>query len=168
MTAQRRRRLVPWLLVLGTVSCAPGKPPADTAADERAINAVREREITAFSAGAVDSLLAVMDPDAVMMPPNEPIVVGTDAVRTWAQTMASQVTVNARYTGSKININGDWATERYTAVLRFTPKAGGAAAEDVLKGIHIYHRQPDGSWRIVQDVWNADAPPQAPAPPPAK
>ena len=168
MTAQHRRLLVTWLLALGAVSCGPSKPPADPAADEQAINAVREREITAFSAGAVDSLLAVMVPDVVMMPPNEPIVIGTDAVRTWAQTIASQVTVNGRYTDSKISINGDWATERYTMVLRFTPKAGGAAAEDVLKGIHIYHRQPDGSWRIVQDVWNADAPPQAPAPPPAK
>src|SRR5688572_29800158 len=168
MTAQRRRRFVPWLLVLVTVSCGPSKPPADTAADEQAINAVSEREITAFSAGAVDSLLAVMVPDVVMMPPNEPIVVGADAVRTWAQTIASQVTVNGRYTDSKISINGDWAIERYTGVLRFTPKAGGATAEEVLKGIHIYHRQPDGRWLIVQDVWNHDAPPPVPAQPPAK
>ena len=48
MTAQRRRLLVAWLLALGTVSCGPSQPAADPAADEQAINAVREREITAF------------------------------------------------------------------------------------------------------------------------
>jgi hypothetical protein len=68
MTA-RRYRLATWLVVLGAASCSPDKPPADTAADEQAINAVREREIAAFSAGAVDSLLAVLVPDVVIMPP---------------------------------------------------------------------------------------------------
>ena len=167
MTAQRRR-LARWLLVLGTVGCGPSRPPADPAADEQAINAVREREITAFSAGAVDSLLAVMAPDVVIMPPDEPTVIGTDAARKWAQAVVNTATVNGRYTDAKITVNGDWAIERYTGVLRVTPKTGGAATEDVIKGIHIYHRQPDGSWRMVQNVWNHDAPEPAPAQPPAK
>ena len=167
MTAQRYR-LATWLVVLGTASCGPDKPPVDAAADEQAINAVREREITAFSAGAVDSLVAVMAPDVVIMPPDEPMIIGADAARTWAQAVVNQATVNGRYTDAKITVNGDWASERYTGVLRVTPKTGGAATEDVIKGIHIYHRQPDGSWRIVQDVWNHDAPPRVPAQPPAK
>jgi ketosteroid isomerase-like protein len=166
--AAQRRRLATWLVVLGTVSCAPETPPADPVADEQAINAIREREIAAFSAGAVDSLLAVMAPDVVIMPPNEPILIGADAARKWAQSLASQATVNGRYTDAKISVNGDWAIERYTGALRVTPKVGGAAVEEVVKGIHIYHRQPDGSWRIVQDVWNTDAPQPAPAQPPAK
>jgi hypothetical protein len=74
------------------------------------------------------------------------------------QAVVNQATVNGRYTDAKITVNGDWAIERYTGVLRVTPKTGGAATEDVIKGIHIYHRQPDGSWRMVQDVWNHDAP----------
>ena len=167
MTAQCRR-LARWLLFVGAVGCGPSRPPADPAADEQAINAVREREITAFSAGAVDSLLAVMVPDVVIMPPDEPMVIGTDAARKWAQAVVNIATVNGRYTDAKITVNGDWAIERYSGVLRVTPKTGGAATEDRIKGIHIYRRQPDGSWRMVQDVWNHDAPEPAPVQPSAK
>ena len=167
MTAQRYR-LATWLVVLGTASCGPDKPPVDAAADEQAINAVREREITAFSAGAVDSLVAVMAPDVVIMPPDEPMIIGADAARRWAQAVANQGTVSAHYTDAKITVNGDWAIERYTGVLRVAPKTGGAATEDALKGIHIYHRQPDGSWRVVQNVWNHDAPQPTPVQAPAK
>ena len=34
--------------------------------------------------------------------------------------------------------------------------------------IHLLKRQPDGTWKIAQDVWNSDAPAVAPMLPPAK
>ncbi len=43
----------------------------------------------------------------------------------------------------------------------FTPEAGGEAHTGNYKGIHIYRRQPDGSWRIAQDIWNSDEAPPA-------
>jgi hypothetical protein len=49
------------------------------------------------------------------------------------QAVVNQATVNGRYTDAKITVNGDWAIERYTGVLRVTPKTGGAATEDVIK-----------------------------------
>jgi uncharacterized protein (TIGR02246 family) len=143
----------------GAVACSPATPSIDTAADTRAINAVRDREIAAFSAGAVDSHLVVLTGDAVLMPPNEPAVAGTDAIRTWAQNVATQFAVSGQYTDSQIRVMGDWAIERYTGLLTVTPKAGGPAVEERLKGIHVYQRQSDGSWRIAQDIWNTDAPP---------
>lgn len=157
----RHHRLVSALLLgLSALGCAR-TTPVDTADEERAINAVREREIRAFSAGAVDSLLAVLTADAVMMPPNEPMRTGADAIRTWHQNIASQFSVDGRYTDSEVSIAGDWAIERYDGVLRLTPKAGGPPVEEQFKGIHVYRRQPDGSWRIAQDIWNANAPPPA-------
>lgn len=148
------------LLGLSALGCDRANP-VGTATEERAINAVREREIRAFSAGAVDSLLAVLATDAVMMPPNEPMLTGADAIRTWHQNMANQFTVDGRYTDSEVSVLGEWAIERYDGVLRFTPKAGGPTVEQQLKGLHVYRRQPNGSWRIAQDIWNANAPPSA-------
>jgi ketosteroid isomerase-like protein len=26
----------------------------------------------------------------------------------------------------------------------------------MIKGIHVYKRQADGSWQMAQDVWNSD------------
>jgi uncharacterized protein (TIGR02246 family) len=157
---RRHHLLSPLLLGLSVVGCARSAP-VDTATDERAINAVREREISAFSAGAVDSLLAVLTTDAVMMPPDQPMVTGAEAIRTWHQNIANQNSVDGRYTDSEVSVVGDWAIERYDAVLRFTPKAGGPPVEQQLKGLHVYRRQRDGSWRIAQDIWNANAPPSA-------
>lgn len=148
------------------LACAPATSTVDTAADEQAIDAVREREMAAFNAGSTDSLAAVLSADVVAMPPNEPMLSGVDAMRTWAQNISNQFTVNGRYTSSEIDVAGDWAIERFTGELALTPKAGGPAVTEQLKGIHVYQRQTDGTWRITQDVWNYNAPP--PAPPAAK
>ena len=40
-----------------------------------------------------------------------------------------------------------------------TPRAGGEAVTETFKGIHVYRRQADGSWKIAQDAWNMDAAP---------
>lgn len=158
--ARRHRLLRALLLGLLALACAR-TTPVDTATEERAINAVREREIRALSAGAVDSFLAVLTTDAVMMPPNEPMLTGAEAIRTWHQNIANQFSVDGRYIDSEVSLLGDWAIERYDGVMRFSPKAGGPPAEQQLKGLHVYRRQPDGSWRIAQDIWNANALPSA-------
>ena len=35
---------------------------------------------------------------------------------------------------------------------------GQKLAEDVGKGIHVYRRQTDGTWKLQMDVWNSDRP----------
>lgn len=149
--------------LLASSACARARDigAVDTAADEQAIAAVRGREMTAFNAGAADSALAVFSADAVLMPPNEPMRAGADEIRTWLQGMTNQFAVEGRYSDAQVTVTGDVAVERFVAELRVTPKAGGATVEERFKGIHVYRRQADGSWRITHDVWNTDAPPPA-------
>jgi ketosteroid isomerase-like protein len=73
--------------------------------------------------------------------------------------------MEVRYTASSLEFAGDRAIEHYTAVAKVTPKAGGAPMDERIKGIHIYQRQADGSWRITSDVWNSEAPPSPPPTP---
>ena len=152
------------LMVLPIAACAPAEEEAaSTEADVEALNQVREQEATAFIAGDPDGLVAVMTDDCLLMPPGEPLVSGHEAVRSWYAawyaTLSEQFQINARYPDSEIEVVGDWAIERYAGLLTLTPKAGGDAVEQVVKGIHIYRRQPDGGWRIAQDIWNSDSPP---------
>jgi uncharacterized protein (TIGR02246 family) len=147
-------------VVLGfaALGCDRTTPAAQSSNDKQAIEAVREREVAAFNSGSVDSTLAVFAPDAVLMPPNEPMRSGHEALRTWFQNTASQFSVNGRYPEAEVTIAGDRAIERFVGVYTLTPKAGGQPVELRFKGIHIYQRQPDGKWLIVQDVWNSDTP----------
>ena len=158
------RYVTPLLLTLffglGLVSllgCATERPEFDTAADVQAINDLREREGSAFFGGDVDGLVSLFTSDAVIMPPDAPAVFGEAAIRTWAQSLADQFTISGEYTGSEIDVIGDWAVERYTANLGIAV-AGDDPVPESMKGIHIYRRQADGSWLITQDVWNADEP----------
>ena len=155
-------------------ACASkAEPPAqagqaNTENDVAAINAAQDRELAMAATGNADSMATVVTSDAELMPPNEPAVHGLDAVKKWAETMFSQASVSGRYTSSDVTVSGDLAVARFTGELTITPKAGGAPVTERIKGIHVMRRQPDGSWKIAQDVWNSDAPAVAASLPPAK
>ena len=38
------------------------------------------------------------------------------------------------------------------------PPEAGRAVEDAGKGLHVYRRQSDGSWKLMLDIWNRDRP----------
>lgn len=154
------------ILATATLACAKPAPPVDTQADVAAINTVREREITLVSAGKMDSLLALYTSDVQFMPPGEDAVSGQDGLRKWFEATLAQAALSGRYTSSNVTVSGDLAVDQYTGTLTATPKSGGAASEEHLKGFHIMKRQADGTWKIAQDLWNTDAPPPS-APPPA-
>src|SRR4029079_15485938 len=126
----------------------------------QAIDQVRQRELATLSDTSV-ALSSVFSNDIVAMPPNETAVIGRDHLDTWFKEMQKEYAVAARYPETQITIAGDWAIERYTGEMTMTPRKGGKAIQEQLKGIHIYHRQPDGSWRITDDIWNSNAPPAA-------
>ncbi len=48
--------------------------------------------------------------------------------------------------------------EPMVGTVTLTP-AGGETVSETMKGIHIYQRQGDGSWKMVEDVWNFDPAP---------
>lgn len=153
--------LLATMVAAGTLSCRQPAPERDTSADQQNVTQVGEREISAVSAGDIDGNLATLTQDVVMMPPNEPVINGAAGVRAWLRGLHDQFTFNVRYTESHVVVAGDWAIERYVGVGTVTPKRGGRPMEERFKGIHVYQRQPDGSWRIAQDIWNSDSPPPA-------
>ncbi|HVS12850.1 MAG TPA: nuclear transport factor 2 family protein [Thermoanaerobaculia bacterium] len=127
-------------------------------ADLRAIEKVRERELAALLGGDADGMVAVFTEDCVVMPPNEPAIEGHPALRKWFDSLHRHSTLTGGYGESDVSVAGDWAIEHFTARLAVTPKAGGEAVDQENKGIHIYRRQPDGTWRIAHDIWNSDTP----------
>jgi ketosteroid isomerase-like protein len=143
-----------------TATLAGGALAHDSATDRHAIDQVRERELTTLRNYSTQSASDLYTDDVVVMPPDEKAVVGRDSVVAWFKNFADQFNLVGSYPQSRIVINGDLAVEQYVGELTMTPKKGGKPAHEHFKGIHIYRRQPDGSWRIMTDIWNSD---QAPA-----
>lgn len=146
------------LAALAIVACAPqGEPSqAEIEANIAAVAAVRDHEVAAINSGEVD--VSYLAADAVMMPPNEPALNGATAIEAWVRDFVSQITGSLDYTSSDITVSGDWAIEIYAGTLTVTPSGGGDAMGESLKGIHVYRRGDDGSWKMVYDVWNVDTP----------
>ncbi len=151
-------------VLLSITACAPAAEEAveeatTTEADLEAISEVRGQEMAAINAGNVEGFLTILTEDVIGMPPNEPVMIGQDAVGSWTQSLLDQFTIQGAYTSSDIVVAGDWAFEHFSGNWTLTPKAGGEPIAETLKGIHIYQRQADGSWKIAWDTWNSDNPP---------
>ena len=155
-------------LVVSLTACAPAAEEPEPAVEEtptteanvEAINAVREQEGAAIEAGDIEGFLALTTADVVWMPPNQPLVMGQEALRSWTKAFVDQFGVQIHsYTSDEVVVAGDMAFERYTGSWSLTPVDGGEALSETLKGIHIYQRQEDGSWKIARDIWNSDNPP---------
>ena len=60
------------------------------------------------------------------------------------------------FTSSHIHLTGDIALERVTSTVVIWPGVDASKMEDVGKGLHVYGRQSDGSWKLTHDIWNSD------------
>lgn len=145
------------LLLVASLGCPQPMQEATSGPDVDAIKAVSAAEFAALTSEDVGAHLATMTDDCVLLPPNEPAVVGHEAVAAWHAAFNEMFDIAGGYTGSEVVVLGDWAIERYTGEATLSP-ATGEAATATFKGIHVYKRQADGSWKIAQDVWNMDAP----------
>jgi len=146
------------LTCAAALACAPAEPTISIEEDVAAIKQVRDAEVAALRAADIEGSLAILTEDCQMLPPNEPMLTGVHAAHAWIDGFQEQFTADVEYTDAEIIVSGNWAIERYAGRMTVTPKAGGDPMTETIKGIHIYQRQSDGSWKIAQDIWNSDAP----------
>lgn len=118
-----------------------------------------------YNAGHIEPLVMRYASDARIMPPNAPPI-GRDSLRSLFV---------AAFHGGAPNGHIDVRMERVIrsgplAVVRahwaFQPTGTNLPA-DTGSSITVWHRQNDGAWRIIEDIWHSDLPPQ-PQPRPAR
>ncbi len=124
-----------------------------------AVNELRERESAAFLGGDADSYVALFTDDCAVTPPSGSRMRGRAALRSWLEGVHDQSTFTGGAIEPRMTIAvGGWALDLYEASRSVAPRAGGDAVEEHYRGMHIYRRQPDGSWRIAQAIWNTATP----------
>jgi len=153
-----RTTMLPMFCAALMLGCAQAEEYADTTeADREAIDQVRAQEIDAINSG--ETSMAYLADGFIALPPNEPALMGADAMREWMEGLQAEFEVSASYPSTNVVISGDVAVEHYTGELTMTPVGGGDAIEETFKGIHVYQRQADGSWKMTHDIWNMDSAP---------
>jgi ketosteroid isomerase-like protein len=108
-----------------------------------------------------DGWANLMTEDVVFLVPNGPPVEGRAAVRAFGEAFPHLTAFTAE--ASEVAGNGGLAYNRGAYSFTATPDSGPPLNEQG-KFLGVYRRQPDGSWRISRNIWNANLPPQAPAP----
>jgi uncharacterized protein (TIGR02246 family) len=130
----------------------------DAEADRRAISKATAELLEAVNASDVSRMLSVWTEDGVLMPPNHESVHGRAAMETYFRQLFSRSKFRFRFTSSEIQIANDIAFERVTYIAEAWLSGSSRPVEDRGKGLHVYRRQTDRSWKLAQDIWNSDHP----------
>ncbi len=116
--------------------------------------------VLATGSGNLDSVAVLYAEDGSLLPPNEPVVTGREAIRkSWGRFLDAY-TVRFELGTDELEGRGDLAYVRRHYTLTASPKLKGAAAiSDQGKFVEVLRRQADGKWRFVIDIYNSDLPP---------
>ncbi len=129
--------------------------------DVAAIKAVTEAFIQAFNSEDWTAGAAMYTEDAVLMPPNQPIVQGREAIQTWFEAFPTLTEFNL--IDVEIDGYGDLAFSRGTVSMTIAPEGAPEPIKDEGKSLVIFRKQSDGSWLLAVDIFNSDLP--LPTPP---
>lgn len=141
--------------------CACASRPSSEFQAGDAESAIRKAD-AAFEAGAragdANVLASAYTADAVLFPPNAPMMRGRDAILAfWSAFLGSASNVDLTLTTTDVQQSGDLAVETGQYRLHMTPKTAAAPIIDEGKFLLAW-RKVDGQWKIVRDMFNSDLP----------
>ena len=141
-----------------SAACGGAKPGEEFGMKDQA--AIRERTeafVKAFNAKAIDEVLAIYAENSVFMPPNQPIIRGRDALRTFYDELLKSGAGNLKLDVAEVSGHGPLAYESGTYEMDVKPKPGAGVEHDRGKYLFILRRM-NNTWRLEYTVWNSDFP----------
>jgi uncharacterized protein (TIGR02246 family) len=152
-------------VILAGCQQAPPPPAPDTHdADVKAIRDVEATALQAFAAKDVDKVTAIYADDASVFLSDAPVINGTAAIRAAFKSMLGDKNFAFEAASDKVDVakSGDFGYSQGTMTYTFTDPKTKKVLTMKGKYVAVFKKQADGSWKIVADIANEDAPP-APA-----
>ncbi|HXP85033.1 MAG TPA: SgcJ/EcaC family oxidoreductase [Bryobacteraceae bacterium] len=155
-------RTAPFALLLLQVACTQAPPPApDTrTADEKAIRDSETQWVKDFASRDLDRIVTHYADDASVLMPDLAIMTGKDAIRAGMKDVVADPAFALELQTVKVEVSkgADVAYSQGTySYAGADPKTKKVMAEKG-KYVEVYKKQADGSWKIVEDINNPDAP----------
>jgi uncharacterized protein (TIGR02246 family) len=119
-----------------------------------------KQAVAAFSAAkdpeaAVDIYMAIHTPDAVLMFPGMPPVLGAKEIRSFIQGWCRGYRFEiVGFRTDDLIVREDVAIHRYSGTAVITPRAGGEPRRDSRKYVDVLRRGADGRWRTAIHIFN--------------
>ncbi len=113
----------------------------------------------AAAAKDVERYLSFLTDDAAVLPPNAPILTGKDAIRKGNVELSAAPGLAISWQPSQAEVSraGDLGYTRGSAELTMNDPKGNPVT-DRLKYVTVWKKQPDGTWKVVADIFNSDLP----------
>jgi len=145
------------LLVFAASGCAP---KVDVEAERAALLQVDADWAKAAVAKDLERTVSFLADDAVMLPPNAPIMTGKDAIgKLWSELFAAPgFAISWQASQAAVASAGDLGYTHGTYEGTMTDPEGNPVT-DRGKYVTVWKKQPDGTWKVVADIWNSDLPP---------
>ena len=125
-------------------------------ADAEAINQARERWGQAYEDGDADAFVSHITADAVWMPHTGDLIVGRDKVHAIYANYFKGIKADLTLSSAELEVAGDWAFERGTAISIRNPKDGSSRLRQNANYMSIWRRESDGAWRIARLITVGD------------
>ena len=115
-----------------------------------------EQWLAAMRAGDAEALGRLVTDDVILMPPHQQSVVGRQGVIDWFGGVAKQARTTAiTMTRREVTVAGDVAIEEGSFLWEMAPTGGGSPIKDHGRVLATWKQQPDGSWKVAQNMWNS-------------
>jgi uncharacterized protein (TIGR02246 family) len=124
--------------------------------DIEAIIQLAEDWRSGWLVGDADSLLSLYADEPILMPQDQPAVVGKDAIRLLYEGVLKEFDFQGEATVKEVVVSGDIGYFWVAYTLSATPKSGGTPTKAKGKSVFIVQRAPTGSWRIARLMDNSD------------
>lgn len=156
-----------WLItaVSDFIPQAPANSTAEqtkvnTKEDIEAIHKCEDEFLAAHSFNDGAKLADFYTDDALLIPPDEPIVRGKQAIAEWYENEFKKAPPieNPKVILEDIEVFGNLAFIRGNFILKFEGETADKPIVQNLRFITIWRKQPEGNWKFYCDIWNNNAP----------
>jgi len=145
------------MVALMAGGCAP--QAADPSAE---IAALREAAATYHAAASgkdAEAVVALYGEGALMVPPNADLVEGLESVQNYqfGFIVTPGVELDFELIRVEVSASGDMGWTLAIGEITINREEGPPGRDEV-RDFHVWKKQPDGSWKVVVDMWNSGMP----------
>jgi uncharacterized protein (TIGR02246 family) len=148
------------LVLFGCAQAPPPAPPDTRAADEQAIRDSETAWVKEFAAKDTDKIVAHYADDGTVLLSNAPTMIGKEAIRAGMKEAVSDPNFALDLQTVKVEVakGGDVAYSQGTYAFKGTDAKTKKVVTEKGRYVEVYKKQPDGSWKIVEDINSPEAP----------